>query len=83
MARWVVWAVVIAASGATVTLAAEVEITAGSDIVNGDVSSMVALLARPGPDGISIREALEASGPPSVTTGPGSHTRPRRSSIDR
>ncbi|MFZ2490862.1 MAG: hypothetical protein WA208_05205 [Thermoanaerobaculia bacterium] len=41
--------------------AAEIQVTAASDVVDGDVSSIAALMARPGSDGISIREALEAA----------------------
>jgi hypothetical protein len=48
-------------------------VTSASDVVNGDVSSVQALRARPGADGISLREALMAvnreSGPPTITFG--------------
>ncbi|HXG58689.1 MAG TPA: right-handed parallel beta-helix repeat-containing protein [Thermoanaerobaculia bacterium] len=42
-------------TGATLT------VTTTSDVVNGDVSSPAALIAQPGPDGVSLREAIEAS----------------------
>ena len=38
-----------------------VVVTTTADVVNGDVSSVAALNARPGRDGISLREALEAT----------------------
>jgi hypothetical protein len=40
-----------------------------SDVINGDVSNPSALNANPGPDGISLREAIEA-----VNKVPGPHT---------
>lgn len=39
----------------------EIQITTTSDQVNGDVSNISALKAYPGPDGISLREAIIAS----------------------
>lgn len=47
-----------AAGGASV---ADFAVTTIDDIVNGDVSSPQALLADPGPDGISLREAILAA----------------------
>jgi hypothetical protein len=45
-----------------------------SDLVNGDTSSPAALIANPGPDGISLREAILAvnnvSGPNTITFAP-------------
>lgn len=41
--------------------AAEIWITNTTDLVNGDTSSPAALAGRPGPDGISLREALLAA----------------------
>ena len=38
-----------------------VTVTNSSDVVNGDTSSVAALISNPGPDGISFREALNAS----------------------
>jgi hypothetical protein len=38
-----------------------VVVTATADVVNGDVSSVAALNAKPGRDAISLREALEAA----------------------
>lgn len=58
-----------AVSTAVVPLALAGELTSSTvltvsttvDAVNGDVSSPAALIARPGPDGISLREALTAA----------------------
>lgn len=36
-----------------------VTVTANTDVTNGDVSSIAALQANPGPDGLSLREAIE------------------------
>lgn len=41
--------------------AVTVTVTTDSDASNGDVSSIVALIANPGPDGVSFREALLAA----------------------
>ena len=49
--------------------AANITVINASDVVNGDVSSPQALIANPGPDGISLREAISA-----VNTAPGPHT---------
>ena len=38
-----------------------VTVTSSSDVVNGDISSATSLNARPGPDGISLREAILAT----------------------
>ena len=46
------------AAAANVT---EVTVTSSQDIVNGDTSSVSSLLADPGPDGISLREAIDAT----------------------
>jgi len=48
--------VVSAASAAT-----SLTVTTTADVVNGDVSSVANLVANPGPDGISLREAIEAT----------------------
>lgn len=40
--------------------AADLVVTNASDIVNGDTSRLTALIANPGPDGISLREAILA-----------------------
>jgi hypothetical protein len=45
----------------TVTITVGVTVTNSSDVVNGDTSSITALIGNPGPDGISFREALSAS----------------------
>jgi hypothetical protein len=39
---------------------ADLVVTNASDLVNGDTSSLTALIANPGPDGISLREAILA-----------------------
>lgn len=49
--------------------ASELTVTNGLDVINGDVSGPAALLAQPGPDGISIREAIQA-----LNKQPGPHT---------
>jgi hypothetical protein len=41
--------------------ASDVVVTTGSDAVNGNTSSVALLLADPGPDGISLREAITAT----------------------
>ena len=46
-------------TSATATLT--VSVTNASDVVNGDTSNIQSLLANPGPDGISFREALTAA----------------------
>jgi hypothetical protein len=38
-----------------------ITVTTNADIINGDVSSVAGLLANPGPDGIALREAIEAT----------------------
>ncbi|HBE67001.1 MAG TPA: hypothetical protein DDW52_02525, partial [Planctomycetaceae bacterium] len=42
-------------------LLAGVTVTAFNDVVNGDMTSIAALVATPGPDGISLREAIIAA----------------------
>jgi hypothetical protein len=51
----------LVAPSAVASTADEIIITNASDDSDGDVSSVDALLANPGPDGISLREALEAT----------------------
>ena len=46
---------IILQSGTTIT------VTTNADIINGNVSSVAGLLANPGPDGIALREAIEAT----------------------
>ena len=46
-----------------------ITVTTNADALNGDVSSVARLKARPGPDGISLREAIEAT-----NRDPGSYT---------
>ena len=38
-----------------------ITVTTNADIINGNVSSAAGLLANPGPDGIALREAIEAT----------------------
>lgn len=49
----------------------DISVTSTTDVVNGDVSSISALIANPGPDGISLREAVlavnNAIGPHTIT----------------
>ena len=54
---------IIAPAGATLQARAAVQLTVSTtaDVVNGDVSSPAALVANPGPDGISLREAVTAA----------------------
>jgi len=47
--------------GASTASVADLAVTTSDDVVNGDVSSPEALLADPGPDGISLREAILAA----------------------
>lgn len=49
--------------------AASLTVTSSSDVVNGDVSSPERLIATPGSDGISLREAIAAA-----NASPGPHT---------
>jgi len=46
-----------------------INVTTNSDAINGDTSSVKALLANPGPDGVSLREALVA-----INKNPGTYT---------
>jgi hypothetical protein len=50
-----------AASSAPAVSSNMVVVSTASDALNGDVSSLSALKAKPGPDGISLREALAAA----------------------
>src|SRR5439155_27196742 len=55
----VLWAAAaFAAATARPLGAANLVVTSDADVVNGDTSGPAALLANPGPDGISLREAL-------------------------
>jgi len=51
----------VADSSAVAVSANMVVVSSTADVVNGDVSSLSALKARPGRDGISLREALSAA----------------------
>lgn len=64
-------AVVLAPSAAAPAARAtsDIVVTSMSDSVNGDTSSLSALSADPGPDGISLREAITAT-----NNDPGTHT---------
>jgi hypothetical protein len=50
-------------------VAADLTVTTTADATNGDTSSVDALLANPGADGVSLREAIEAT-----NNDPGSNT---------
>src|SRR5205807_7256975 len=41
--------------------ASDIVVTTVSDATNGDTSSVAALLANPGPDGVSLRESITAT----------------------
>jgi len=64
----------LAGAGAESSAAAVLMVSATGDAINGDVSSPVALIAHPGPDGISLREAITAAnnapGPWEITFDP-------------
>src|SRR5579864_9065598 len=70
-----VWVIVIAvlcspaAAGSSASLTSVITVTTTSDAVNGNVSSPAALNADPGPDGVSLREAIEAT-----NNAPGTYT---------
>ena len=51
----------LAVAGASSTAATVLVVSSTSDAVNGDVSSSSALVAHPGSDGISLREAITAA----------------------
>lgn len=68
MLRWLVAVSLCALPGAPAR-AADLTVTTTADVVNGDVSSPAALVASPGPDGISLREAIMAA-----NAAPGPHT---------
>ncbi len=55
-------------------LSTDIRVTNATDVVNGDTSSPAALAANPGPDGISLREAVlaanHAPGPHTITFDP-------------
>jgi hypothetical protein len=80
---WVLWVSLAASffgfvglSGAsTASGTGVVVVSTVADTVNGDVSSVSALAARPGADGISLREAITAAdktpGPHAITFAPG------------
>lgn len=64
----------LAAAAAAAARGDELVVTTAADVANGDVSSPAALRAAPGPDGISLREALTAAdaaaGPTAITIDP-------------
>jgi hypothetical protein len=61
--------VLLVAPSAATPVAADITVTTTFDATNGDIASVSGLIANPGPDGISLREALEAT-----NNDPGSHT---------
>jgi hypothetical protein len=60
---------VFVASSAARPATVSIVVTTSSDTTNGDVATVAALVANPGPDGISVREAIEAT-----NNDPGSYT---------
>lgn len=66
---WALAVTVALAVAIVPVFAADLTVTNTADTVNGDVSSPAALVANPGPDGISLREAIEAA-----NNAPGPHT---------
>ena len=58
-----------APSAAATPSATDITVTTTSDATNGDVRTVAGLIANPGPDGISLREAIEAT-----NQDPGSYT---------
>lgn len=60
--------ILLAAPSAAAPAGAEIVVTTVSDESNGDVRAVAALIANPGPDGISLREAIHAT-----NNDPGSH----------
>ena len=51
----------LASAGAAAVSPHRIVVTTTSDVVNGNVTSLAALKAKPGRDGISLREALKAA----------------------
>jgi hypothetical protein len=60
---------VFVASSAARPATVSIVVNTSSDATNGDVATVAALVANPGPDGISVREAIEAT-----NNDPGSYT---------
>src|SRR5438132_7624831 len=59
----------MSAAAPAARLASDIVVTTVSDATNGDTSSVAALLANPGPDGVSLREAISAT-----NNAPGAYT---------
>jgi len=53
--------VLLVAPSAAAPAATDIVVTTNSDATNGDVATAAGLIANPGPDGVSLREALEAT----------------------
>jgi hypothetical protein len=60
-AALLVLVVAMSAAAPAARSATDIVVTTNSDAVNGNTSSVAALLADPGPDGISLREAITAT----------------------
>src|SRR3979411_1481974 len=60
-AALLVFVVATSAAAPNAQSASEIVVTTVSDATNGDTSSVPALLANPGPDGVSLREAISAT----------------------
>ncbi|MHB8644097.1 MAG: InlB B-repeat-containing protein [Gaiellaceae bacterium] len=69
IAALLVFVVATSAAAPAARLASDIVVTTTSDAVNGNTTSVAALLADPGPDGISLREAITAT-----NNDPGSYT---------
>lgn len=61
--------IILACLVASPSGAATLTVTSTADTINGDPSSPAALVTNPGPDGISLREAIAAA-----NSTPGPHT---------
>lgn len=61
--------VLLAVPSAAAPAAADIVVTTISDGTNGDVATVAGLIATPGPDGVSLREAILAT-----NNDPGSYT---------
>src|ERR1700687_3854267 len=72
--RILLYAALLAGLAADPALATTLVVSNNDDLVNGDTSSPAALIANPGPDGISLREATMAvgnvPGPNTITFAP-------------
>lgn len=61
--------VLLVAPSAAAPTTADIVVTTSADATNGDVRTVAGLIANPGPDGLSLREAIQAT-----NNDPGSYT---------